>query len=51
MMKPTKKLQIQSKVKNMNDVVNRNKLRNSGSSIDKIIKLIKSKNISINYRG
>ena len=46
-----KQQQIQKKVKNMNVVVNRNKLRNSGSSIDKMVELIKSKNISINYRG
>ena len=46
-----KQQQIQNKVKNMNVVVNRNKLRNSGSSLDKTVELIKNKNISINYRG
>lgn len=52
MMKTKKKQQqIQNKVKNMNVVVNRNKLRNSGSSLDKTVELIKNKNISINYRG
>lgn len=46
-----KQQRLQNKVENMNDVVNRNKLKNSGISIDKMVALIQSKGISINYRG
>lgn len=50
-MRDAKKQQLQKRVSNMNDVVNRNKLKNSGTSIDAVIACIQKKGISICYRG
>ena len=47
----SKETKMKKEVAVLNQIVNRNKLRNSGYSIDKMIDYLKEKGIKISYRG
>lgn len=41
----------EQEIKVLKEVVDRNKLRNSGDSIDKMVELLQKNNIEIDYAG